>query len=334
MDIDNILISIIVPVYNVEQYLEKCIISLINQTHKKIEIILVDDGSTDKSGLICDKYHLKDSRVKVVHKSNGGLSDARNAGLDISQGTYIGFVDADDYVDHTMYRTLLEMCLKENVKISCVRFDTFGDATLPIPEPTYKKMRLTSDEFLMILCDQNSNYYYHASFSVWDRLYHKEVINGLYFPMGRCFEDILFTTRAIINAKVCYCYDAPLYHYRIRKNGSISNSQKIYSNRKMYTDLLIEQDEQLKVLITLNKRKLYTNFKVKYWNSLIYASSYNVYKEYDDKIKSYLLIWKPTFKELRVLNKNFFFRTKIFLKTFIYNYIIKIRKIIIQDFRS
>ena len=98
------LISIIVPVYNVEEYLKECIDSIINQTYKRIEIILVDDGSTDKSGKICDDYAKIDKRIKVVHKENGGLSDARNVGISVSSGKYIAFVDSDDWVEKTMYK--------------------------------------------------------------------------------------------------------------------------------------------------------------------------------------------------------------------------------------
>ena len=101
------LISVIVPVYNVEEYVEKCVLSIINQTYKNLEIILVDDGSTDNSGKICDEIAIKDNRIKVIHKKNGGLSDARNVGIDIAKGDYLGFVDSDDYIDPDMYSILL-----------------------------------------------------------------------------------------------------------------------------------------------------------------------------------------------------------------------------------
>ena len=99
-------ISIIIPVYNVEKYLRRCLNSIINQTYKDIEIILVDDGSTDNSGKICDEYKEKDNRIVVIHKENGGLSDARNAGIDIAKGKYIGFIDSDDFADIRMYEII------------------------------------------------------------------------------------------------------------------------------------------------------------------------------------------------------------------------------------
>ena len=111
----NSLISVIVPVYNVEDYLDRCIESIINQTYKNLEIILVDDGSTDSSGKKCDEYALRDGRIKVFHKENGGVSSARNMGLDIATGDYIGFVDSDDLLEHNMYEMLLNNAEKHNV---------------------------------------------------------------------------------------------------------------------------------------------------------------------------------------------------------------------------
>ena len=114
---ENELVSIIVPVYNVEQYLEKCVNSIINQSYKNLEIILVDDGATDNSGKICDELAKLDNRIKVYHKENGGLSDARNYGVERATGEYIGFVDSDDYIDPKMYEKLYEAIKKENVDV-------------------------------------------------------------------------------------------------------------------------------------------------------------------------------------------------------------------------
>ena len=113
----NPLVTIIIPVYNVEKYLPKCLDSIINQTYNHLEIIIVDDGSKDSSGLICDEYALKDQRIKVLHKKNGGLSSARNAGLDIAKGDYIMFVDSDDYVESHYCEVPLKHALEKNVRI-------------------------------------------------------------------------------------------------------------------------------------------------------------------------------------------------------------------------
>ena len=116
------MISIIVPVYNVEKYLNRCVDSIINQTYKNLEIILVDDGSTDNSGKICDEYQKKDSRIKVIHKTNGGMSSARNAGLDIATGNYIAFVDSDDYIALNMMATMRGYVVDNNVDMAVCGF--------------------------------------------------------------------------------------------------------------------------------------------------------------------------------------------------------------------
>ena len=116
----NNLISIIVPIYNVEKYLKKCIDSIINQTYKNLEIILVDDGSPDNCGKICDEYAKKDNRIKVIHKENGGVSSARNVGVENATGEYIGFVDSDDYIEKDMYEVLINNLKKENADISII----------------------------------------------------------------------------------------------------------------------------------------------------------------------------------------------------------------------
>ena len=114
------LISIIIPVYKVEKYIYKCIDSVLNQTYKNLEIILVDDGSPDKCPEICEEYAKKDNRIKIIHKKNGGLSDARNAGLKVATGKYIGFVDSDDYIEKDMYQVLYNNIIKTNSDISIV----------------------------------------------------------------------------------------------------------------------------------------------------------------------------------------------------------------------
>ena len=119
-------ISVIVPVYNVEQYLERCVDSIINQTYKNLEIILVNDGSTDNSGQLCDKLAKKDNRIRVIHKENGGLSDARNVGIDEAKSDLIGFIDSDDYIDEDMYELLINNMKNANADLSmCGHYDVY-----------------------------------------------------------------------------------------------------------------------------------------------------------------------------------------------------------------
>ena len=116
------LISVIVPVYNMEQYLERCVNSIVDQTYRNLEIILVDDGSIDRSPRMCDEYAAKDGRIKVVHKVNGGLSDARNAGLQVATGTYIGYVDSDDWIEPQMYQRMYEACIEHQAQVAVCRY--------------------------------------------------------------------------------------------------------------------------------------------------------------------------------------------------------------------
>lgn len=130
MQITKPKISIIVPVYKAEPYLKKCIDSILNQTFKDFELILVDDGSPDRCGEICDEYALKDSRIKIIHKENGGQSSARNVGLDIAQGEYIGFVDSDDWIEPDMYKKLFKVLKNDNVDMAICNINSIKDKKL------------------------------------------------------------------------------------------------------------------------------------------------------------------------------------------------------------
>ena len=121
-DSERDLISVIVPVYNVEPFLDRCMQSILRQTYRNLEIILVDDGSTDASAQLCDDYARKDGRVKVLHKTNGGLSDARNAGLELASGAYIGYVDSDDWIEPDMYEQMHRACVENNARIAVCRY--------------------------------------------------------------------------------------------------------------------------------------------------------------------------------------------------------------------
>ena len=162
------LISIIVPVYNVESYLKKCLESIINQTYKNIEIILIDDGSTDSSGKICDDYANKDKRIKVIHKQNGGVSDARNTALDICRGDYIGFIDSDDYIELDMYETLLKFLLNNNLDVAMCSSYTVKNKQL-IRCKNFKPYILTGKE--AIINDLLINKYKGSPIVVWNKFY-------------------------------------------------------------------------------------------------------------------------------------------------------------------
>lgn len=209
------LISVIVPVYNINQYISKCIDSLLLQSLKDIEIILVDDGSIDLSGRICDDYALKDSRIKVIHQENNGLSSARNAGLALAEGEYIGFVDGDDWVKDDMYEFLYKTLVAHDADISvCGHFIVDGDNVEPIRNNGTIKILNHVEALSSILLDDEIN-----SFA-WDKLYKRELFDGLLYPIGRRFEDIAFTYLIFNRSKRVVQANVSKYYY-VRRSGSI-----------------------------------------------------------------------------------------------------------------
>lgn len=214
-------LSIIVPIYNVEKYINKCIDSILAQTFTDFELILVDDGTLDNCGKICDEYAKADSRIKVIHKKNGGLSSARNAGIDIAQGEYIGFVDSDDLIKDDMYDLLYKAILKYNADISICNFIKFDeDSQFIFKKEMDEGMEVwTNIEALEKLNTDNDGKIVVA----WNKLYKKELWNDIRFPKGKIHEDaftmhkILFAANKVVNT------NKYLYGY-LQRNSSIIGS--------------------------------------------------------------------------------------------------------------
>ncbi len=213
------LISIIVPVYKVENYIDDCISSIVSQTYENIEIILVDDGSPDNCPKLCDEWKEKDSRIQVIHKQNGGLSDARNKALDIVKGDFISFVDSDDWIEKNMIETMYLALDKHNADIcSCSIINHFIDEN-KISIRNCKEFVGNSEEALKHL-------YMNTDLPVasWCKLYKSYLWKDQRFPVGKVYEDAMTTYLIIDKAKAIVQINTPLYHYRIRKN-SITNSK-------------------------------------------------------------------------------------------------------------
>lgn len=214
------LISIIVPVYNVADYLDRCMHSILSQTYQALEIILVDDGSTDASPAKCDEYARKDSRIKVIHKKNGGLSDARNAGLEIASGDYIGYVDSDDWIEPDMYECMYRACVGHGAQIAvCRYFSEYRDRTVSGGDGSI--VPLSRDELLKIYISGQDEYVIYNS--VWSKLFKRDLVRGMVFPKGRNSEDIMYTTRAFCRAECAVYLDQCFYHYVLDREGSIMN---------------------------------------------------------------------------------------------------------------
>jgi glycosyltransferase involved in cell wall biosynthesis len=233
----NKTVSVIVPIYKVEDYLAKCIESILQQTYHDIEIILVDDGSPDNCGAICDNYAKTDSRIKVIHQKNGGLSCARNAGLDIATGDYIGFVDSDDWIDPDMFERLMQVIIENNADIvSCGLKHIFNDRI--IAQQTDKIINYNNEEAIKDLLEQH-----FLRFEVWNKLYRKDIISELRFKPGQIHEDVYFTSNVFIKSSKIIYLDRPMYNYLQERYGNTNtyfkaNKLAIFDEFKEMTELL------------------------------------------------------------------------------------------------
>lgn len=224
-------ISVCVAVYNSEAYLERCILSIIRQTYKNLEIILVDDGSTDSCGSICDRFAEIDNRIVVIHKKNGGLFSTRNVGIEAATGDFICFLDGDDYIDPTMYESMLSTLLTENAELVVCRYkQIFEDETVDkstnsiiIYEGTeILEQFLKEDEAILI---QNA---------AWNKLYKRSLLKELRFP-SRWYEDMLFTPQLLTLSKRSVYMDTAFHNYICDRSDSIMNKGV---NNKIFTDLI------------------------------------------------------------------------------------------------
>ncbi len=228
------LISVIVPIYNVEEYLNKCVGSIVSQTYNNLEIILVDDGSLDGCPQICDKWSEQDERIKVIHKENGGLSDARNAGMEIMKGEYVSFVDGDDYIDERYIEVLYNNLVKYNAEISQVSFNT--------------EELLSSNEIKINVLDASvscKNFYIskipQMMISSCAKLFKTDLIGNQRFPKGRNFEDQFFTPRVVYYAHNIVMSNERLYNYVNRQN---SITRVPFNAQKMLDILWVMQENR------------------------------------------------------------------------------------------
>lgn len=291
-------ISVIVPIYNVEQYLDKCIESLINQTYKNLEIILVDDGSKDKSGKIADLWALKDSRIKVVHKKNGGLSDARNEGMKNATGRYIGFVDSDDYIDMNMYENMLDILQQNDIDIvECGINYVYDDKIVKEVVSNNIKVFSTHDALKELILERELHQ------TVWNKLYKRECVIGEFFEMGRINEDEFWTYRIFSKAKKVAKINKNLYFY-LQRNNSIM-SEKNYSLKRL--DGLEARFQRLKY-IENNYNDLFFIDKKSFYFCCIYHYQYilrsNNKKQLEDgfnTISNYIKNIKFSKEDIRLL---------------------------------
>lgn len=219
------LISIIVPIYNVQVYLRSCIESILSQTYLNLEIILVDDGSTDDCPAICEEYAQKDNRIVVVHKKNGGLSDARNEGLKISKGEYITFVDSDDLVSKYFIESLYGAVSSYSTKLAiCLVRCIFDEQKLIDEKPTMNYSILDKKKTLQQFCSLNFNKS-TPFISACSKMYHRSLFDSISFPIGKIYEDVYAGYRIIDQVDKVVAVSCSLYYYRMRNDGIMGQKE-------------------------------------------------------------------------------------------------------------
>lgn len=277
----NPIISIIVPVYNVEEYLQRCIDSILNQSFKNFELILVNDGSTDNSLKICKEYLLNDPRVKIINKENGGLSSARNAGINIAKGRYIGFVDSDDWINKEMYKILYELCEKNNSDIAECRYTVTTGNEMNLDNSSNLITILNNEEAIKSLYTNTS----YGSVVSWNKLYRCELFKDIKFPEGKLNEDQFTTYKLYYKSNKIVSIDKVLYYYfqstksimrseftlkKLDAIEAIESSHKFFEENNLY-DLVLWNDTLysfvlIKYFIILLRNEQFDN---KYRNSIL-----------------------------------------------------------------
>lgn len=315
------MISIIVPIYKVENYLERCIESLTNQTYKNIEIILVDDGSPDNCPKICDDYADKDHRVKVIHKLNGGLSDARNRGLEEAISEYILFVDSDDYIELNACEQFVEIIKKQKADIivgNAKRIEKNKISLMGHRYITTNKI-ITGPEFLKKELSTNSMH-----MAAWLNLYNKDFLlkNKLKFKVGILHEDIEFTPRVFLKAKTIIGTNIVFYNYLIR-DGSITTQKNKTKNAEHIMAICKELD---KIYIGIDDKEL----KKLLDNSLVdmFLNTFQVAGLH--KKKYAYLVDKKFLKGKSYTKRNKFRVILIYFNKSIYYHVNKISKILLK----
>ncbi len=254
------LISVIIPIYKVEKYLENCVNSVLQQTYENLEIILIDDGSTDRCPQICDEFAKKDKRVKVIHKPNGGLSDARNAGLDMCQGKYITFIDGDDYVSKNYIELLYNALIRNDADVSIVDAATIQENTVYSTDSVEGSVETYTQEEAIV---QSLNI--RIPQRAWGKLYPGACFKDLRFPVGKLYEDLAVLYRILLKTKKIVVVRAPAYKYLIRSE-SIMHAK---FNARQLDEIGIIDEEMDNLILHFpeyktmaNGRRLYSYFVV------------------------------------------------------------------------
>jgi len=316
------LLSIIIPVYNKEQFLENCFNSIFEQTFKDFELILINDGSTDGSGKICDDFKMKDDRIKVFHQENKGVSATRNLGIELSSGDYIGFIDADDEIEKDMYELLIRNIIDSNSDISACRMKvTFPNKTA-IPH-TSSSIKIYDNEQALRL-----NLLGEFDRSANNKIYKSSLISDIKFS-GSIYEDILFTCKAFLLAKQTISEDTIKYNYIVRDNSvSISKfNPKYFQTIAVSAEMLSIVSKGAEGCIDVAKSfDIETNLSL---INLLLITGKNKYAATYEKAKQNITSYKPFISSSKLISKKHKYACLLFLcSSPLYQFLMKIYCII------
>ena len=316
------LISVIIPVYKVESYLDECVKSVVSQTYPNLEIILVDDGSPDNCPQMCDAWAKKDERIRVIHKKNGGLSSARNAGMKVATGDYIGFVDSDDFISPEMFELLQKgFTLEENIGVTTCMIMSWLNGHVSDFQSKWvlrKQRTISYNEYVIAMILERS------SFTVTNKLYRADLLASLSFQEGRNNEDLLFM---YYFSKILQKYKVnvlelpyPLYYYRRRADSICTTAKKplaidvIANYQQMMSDCQQESQHQLYEIIKYK----YTQKVISFIDELFITPSW---------YKSYYIKYKPLLNNISFYYVYKHFRIKMVLIFFLQKYLPSLRKL-------
>ena len=279
-------ISVIIPVYKVEPYLRKCLDSVIGQTHQNLEIILIDDGSPDNCGTICDEFAAEDIRIRVIHQENGGVSAARNAGLRVASGDYIGFVDSDDWIEPDMFACMLRGLLNADADISvCGRYEEYKNRS--VCRGWDEKQTLDTEQAMLLLLENGQ-----MQNLLWDKLFCRALFDNIWFPEGKTYEDLAIMYQLFLRAKTVVCVPEIMYHYRQRP-GSIVNDTSLKNRINHYTSAK-DRYEDL--------RGAYPQFE-KQAAAQCVASAIGIWCAYYSDPKAERKVYSPILREIAAFSK-------------------------------
>lgn len=263
-------ISVIIPVYNVENYLMRCLESVISQSFKDFEIILVDDGSTDSSGQVCDRVSHSDSRIKVIHKRNGGLSSARNTGLDIANGEYVTFIDSDDWILSDAFEYLLSVIEKTQSDVVSADY-AFTEGDVVYANSDYKEIVIEGTDNILKFYLEQDILHKKNDFPVWIKLYRKDLFNDIRFPNGKIYEDTI-TNYKILSKCKRYVKSTRIIYAYYQRPQSITKSRLTIKN----FDLIDVSKEMLKLSVNNPELKDLCQRKI----AMAYFSLLSIYIRY------------------------------------------------------